>query len=899
MVAVSGWDAAGAARDAVLSPAAVAFCSGTEELNRELLDRIASLYPGAELWVVAEFPPHRGEWIQYHPSQNFRENLARVREGLAGRKIQVTAALMMPRRAYGTMRLIAMAIAPGQFAGFDERGRLFTLRSPGRIARHAAWRLRERARWHLQPGGRIRLWARRIAHPSEAAIPLLTWIAYASMWLRHTRRVDAMEAEVRELREGISVVIPSRNGRVLLAEMLPAVMAQQPSEVIVVNNGSDDGTAEWLASEYPEVRTEISGEPLSFARAVNRGIKQARFARACLLNNDMAVAPEFLSGLAEKFERVPDLFCATAQIFFPQGKRREETGKAVFRAVGPLDFPIRCEEPLAGEDETYVLYGSAGCSLYDTAKLSALGGFGEIFEPAYVEDLDAGYRAWQRGWPTVLAAGAHVIHRHRATTGRYHSEEDLAAMVEINYLRFLGSAVGSAELFTRLWKAAIRRLQLLAMRGELPARRALGMAWKIPRGPVRVERASEESFLALTGGDVAVFPGRRTGRQVVTIASPYLPYPLAHGGAVRIFNLMREGAKCFDLVLLTFTDELATPPSELMEICAEIVLVKRTGSHKIQVGSRPRMVEEFDSASFREALRQTVKKWQPRLVQLEFTEMAQYAEDCQPAKTILVEHDITFDLHEQLLRGTEARSDERREQERELARWRAFETDAWTRVDAIVTMSEKDRTVVGSANARCLPNGVDLERFRPASEEPEPGRLLFLGSFAHLPNLLAMEFFLHEVWPRLTGMKQHIIAGSRQEYFMQYYKKPLFTNSSHPGIVVEDFVADVRPAYRKAAIVIAPLVASAGTNIKILEAMAMGKAIVTTSFGVNGLLVRTGQEVLVADEPEEMAEAIRRVSVDSQKRKSLESNARTWVEREFGWDEIGERQSKLYEEFIL
>ncbi len=890
------------ARDAVLRPVAVAFCSGTEELNRQFPERIARDYPDAELLVVAEFAPLRGEWILYHVNQSARANLARVRSAIGGREIAVSAALMMPRVGYGAMRWIAVLTGGRRFAGFDERGRRFSFRAAelGSLFRHAAWRVRERARWHLQPGGRIRAWARRLLHPSEAAIPLLSWAGLSSMKFRGSRRIARIENSPREFPTGITVVIPSRNGRALLEQMLPALMSQNPSETIVVDNGSDDGTAGWLASTYPEVRVEVSRQPLSFAEAVNRGIERARFSKVCLLNNDMAVGPEFLAILERKFERVPDLFCATAQIFFPEGKRREETGKAVFRATDPLDFPIRCEEPLPGEDETYVLYGSAGCSLYNTAKLVAVGGFGLIYHPAYVEDLDIGYRAWQRGWPTVLAAGATVIHGHRATAARYYSETDLAAMVEVNYLRFLASAIISPALFSKLWRAAVRRLQLLAMRGERPARRALAMAWKIARGPLpATNRGTEEACLALTCGDVAVFPGRRTGRPVVAIASPYVPFPLSHGGAVRIFNLMREGAKRFDLVLIAFTENLNTPPAELLETCAEVVLVKRTGSHVIRCSDRPRTVEEFDSLSFREALRQTVKKWRARLVQLELTQMAQYAKDCRPARTLLVEHDITFDLHEQLLRGTDSPPDERIEREFELARWHAFEKAAWNEVDGIVTMSEKDRATVGSAKARCLPNGVDLDRFRPSEEEPEPGRLLFLGSFAHLPNLLAMEFFLREIWPHLTGMRLHVIAGSRHEYFMQYYKKSLFTESGDSGILIDDFVADVRPAYRKAAIVIAPLVASAGTNIKILEAMAMGKAIVSTSWGVNGLAVSGGEQVFISDTAEGFAAAIQELSVQPQERKRLEANGRAWVERAFGWNEIGERQNSLYDELIL
>src|SRR5262249_52991813 len=145
--------------------------------------------------------------------------------------------------------------------------------------------------------------------------------------------------------EGISVVIPSRDGRDLLSVALPAIERELegiPSEIIVVDNGSSDGSAD----AFPRVTFEVSPNPLSFARAVNRGIRRARFSHICLLNNDMRVEPGFFRELRAVFDRVPDLFCATAQIFLPPGARREETGKAVMARSSPADFPIRCDLPI-------------------------------------------------------------------------------------------------------------------------------------------------------------------------------------------------------------------------------------------------------------------------------------------------------------------------------------------------------------------------------------------------------------------------------------------------------------------------------------------------------------------------------------------------------------------------
>ena len=871
------------------------------------------LFPEIPLEVVSEFPPENARWVPFPMRRGFWENMARCRAHFHGKHVRLSAVILQPRMPYWKMRAVAFALSPWNFLAFNEDFGHFMLRPrcAGTIVRHMLWRTRNFFVWEFSPGGSAYTFLWRLAHPRAFRRPFVALIARVAgllvsvrkdKWLDHPAETAAKPAA---LPAGISVVIPSRNGRELLARLLPELIAQiheMPGEAIVVDNGSSDGTAEWLQREYPGVQVTLNAEPLSFARAVNAGIQKARFSHVCLLNNDMVIEPRFLEELRAAFEKVPDLFCATAQIFFPEGARREETGKAVMPFAAqrkPADFPVRCEAPLPGEDLSYVMYGSGGCSLFATAKLRVLGGLDEIYEPAYVEDLDLGFRAWQRGWPSVFVAGARVTHMHRATTSRYYSAQELERILELNYLRFLARSVADPRVFRRMWREAIRRLDILAAKQE-PGRAALdAMAsawrapgWVVPRPPPLLE---DDEILAIGSGSVAVYPGRPlTGKPVVLIASPYLAYPLSHGGAVRMYNLMRRAADDFDLVFVCFVDTDRPSLVGMLDLCIEVVTVRRSGTHLLPSTERPDVVEEFESPAFHAALRQTVRKWKPAIAQLEFTQMAQYAADCDPARTILVEHDVTLDLYQQLLAQGEDW-----ELRRQLKKWMRFETEAWNQVDRVVAMSGKDCELVGE-NAVCLPNGVDLERFQPSGAPPEPRRILFIGSFGHLPNVLAVDFFLREAWPELraVGATLHIIAGARHQYFLERYQDRVRLALNQPGIEVEDFVADVRPAYERAAVVVAPLLASAGTNIKIMEAMAMGKAIVSTSAGINGLDLDPGEDVVVANSGPEMARAVREMLDEPSKRQAIETQARQTVERKFDWDVIAKQQKTLYEDLI-
>ncbi len=393
--------------------------------------------------------------------------------------------------------------------------------------------------------------------------------------------------------------------------------------------------------------------------------------------------------------------------------------------------------------------------------------------------------------------------------------------------------------------------------------------------------------------DYRVLEGRpcSPGRRRVAVLSPYFPYPLAHGGAVRIYNLVREMSQEFDVELFAFQDGPADP-APVLEFCARVVLVQQPRYREPRWSSLlPPQVRESRSPGMRRALAEERRAFGFECLQVEYTHMAEYGGD------ILVEHDVTFDLFGQI-----ARRDRMLASWWNYCRWIRFERRALGRFRRVVVMSNKDAELIGKPpGAVVIENGVDLARFRPAPECPGQ-HLLFIGSFRHFPNIAAYRFFTETVWPTLREkfpeMRLTVVCGPD---YLQYWQS--FSNAPEPApdprIRMLGFVADVRPLYVEANLVLVPTTVSAGTNLKVLEAMAMRRAVVSTTSGCAGLGLLHDYSVWIADTAQAFAAGIATLIGDDERRHAIAEAAYAHALRHFDWSALGAKQRDLLRSILV
>jgi glycosyltransferase involved in cell wall biosynthesis len=452
-------------------------------------------------------------------------------------------------------------------------------------------------------------------------------------------------------------------------------------------------------------------------------------------------------------------------------------------------------------------------------------------------------------------------------------------------------------LWNRTWRMLGPRQPELS-RGNIAFSTAHQRGWQ--RQSVRRWHGHRLLSCATSHASVAK-PGRRAAPLRVLVVSPFLPYPLTHGGAVRIFNLCRALSDRVDFGLVAVRESGDTVDYEkLHEVFRDVWMVDldEPESGDMQL---PRQVRRYQSQTLRSLVADLCHSWKPDLLQIEYTHLADLREAANGTPAILVEHDLTLDLYRQL-----AGHEQSGPAQREYRRWLVFE-QRWLRTyEGVWTVSEEERrAAIQHGNRRGdrtfdIPNGVDTLRFQPCETAISQLEILYVGSFRHLPNVLGFERLceeiMPEVWAHFPAAMLRVVAGPNHERFRRMLKGDTGSHSAEldERVQVLGFVEDLRPLYAQARIVVAPLAVSSGTNIKVLEAMACGKPIVSTPAGCGGLGLRDGHDVFLREDARDFAGAICRLLSDKDLRRQLGGNARRTADERFGWNTIAPRAFESY-----
>jgi sugar transferase (PEP-CTERM/EpsH1 system associated) len=400
--------------------------------------------------------------------------------------------------------------------------------------------------------------------------------------------------------------------------------------------------------------------------------------------------------------------------------------------------------------------------------------------------------------------------------------------------------------------------------------------------------------------------------------APRVCWPLDTGAKLRNYHLAKVLAERARVTLLAFTDE-AQSPAQLDNVYEQTLLVRRergyTTAKLLQgaLGRTPLPLLNYTTDSMKRELERVLNEQDFDIVQVESIHLMAYLPIIRTARsrplTVCDWHNIESEL---MRRYSECEPNilKRAYAGRTAKLMSQFERRAMSKFDAHTAVSHRDaeqlRTINPDARVFIIENGVDTAYYsddrkdsargeaRPAGGLGKPNRIVFVASMDYHANIDGAVSFARDVWPALHERHPELV-------FTIVGRDPapeVRTLATGGGIEVTGTVNDVRPFYREAIAAVVPLRVGGGSRLKILEAMAAGVPVVSTALGAEGLDLHNGEDILIADTNEQLAEAIGSLVGNKEDRQRLSVAGRALVSERYDWSRLGMNLFETYRQLL-
>jgi glycosyltransferase involved in cell wall biosynthesis len=384
----------------------------------------------------------------------------------------------------------------------------------------------------------------------------------------------------------------------------------------------------------------------------------------------------------------------------------------------------------------------------------------------------------------------------------------------------------------------------------------------------------------------------------ILILSPFLPFPEDNGSKIRVMNFIKA-LQGHNIYLVSFYErENEIVGRELKEICSEVYTFKKPEISKLAVflnhfSLRPLLSYRFYTKDADEFIKSIVEKHKINVILTEALLMAEYARNIKGIYRILDAHNIEF-----------VRAFRRIEKTKNILkkvyyfliyfRLKNYELRVIQEFEGCFVCSQIDKNVIKKylpyKEPIVIPNAVDVQYFKPQNKESISKKIVFLGTLWYEPNLDAVKFFIDEIFPLVKEKFKDIEFWVLGEGVPSDFKR----HSEKKDIVFTGYVDDVRTYLNESLIFVAPLRMGSGTRFKILTAMAMGLPVVSTTVGCEGLEVRDRENICIADNPVDFANAIIKLIEDNDFRENIIKNGKEFVEKRYSREIVMDQIKRIF-----
>ncbi|MFU8862119.1 MAG: glycosyltransferase [Cyclonatronaceae bacterium] len=384
--------------------------------------------------------------------------------------------------------------------------------------------------------------------------------------------------------------------------------------------------------------------------------------------------------------------------------------------------------------------------------------------------------------------------------------------------------------------------------------------------------------------------------------TPYSPANPVFGGALRIYYLLQHLSKYHDVTVAGFST-----PEEERELIKEFPMLagkthfvnypfseksKRWCQVKSFFTSHSNWHQLTRSDKFQQKLDELLAAESFDIIQSEFPVMAMYRYNSSAIK-IIDSHNVEYDNFKRMAKVKSPFK--KLFYHLEAYKFYKEETAVCAQQDALLVTSERDLSIfnqtVPGVSKYLVPNGVDTTYFQPFKTQPVPHSMVFVGMMKYVPNYDGITWFLDEIFPKILER----VADATITIIGKNPPNSISSRASE-NIIVTGFVEDTRPYIEKSSVYVVPLRMGGGTRLKIMEAMAVRKPIVTTSIGCEGIDVINGESILIADNPDEFAGRVVELFKNPGRANGLTEKGYELVKNQYRWESIGHQMERAYNE---
>lgn len=377
-----------------------------------------------------------------------------------------------------------------------------------------------------------------------------------------------------------------------------------------------------------------------------------------------------------------------------------------------------------------------------------------------------------------------------------------------------------------------------------------------------------------------------------------MPYPLNRGGAIRIFNIIKNLSKNHELSLICFKGrDNEEGMRVLSKYCCSIHTFPTLHFSKMKKRLTwfcllPFYISRFYSPLFQKCIDKELKQNNYDLVLVEFSFMAQYEFGENQERLVLDAHNIESDLVYQIMKDKGSLFSIYNYLE--FVKTKRFEKSIFKKFRKILAVSEEDRRKAlkfsPTSDVSVVPNGVDVNYFEYFPQQRESKTIVFVGGLYYYPNVEGISHFYQEIFPlvreKIPEVTLYLIGLTGDDRLRREM-------GEDKNVILTRQVEDIRPYFKESAVSIVPLRMGGGTRIKILESMAMGRVVVSTSKGCEGIEAIHEKEIVVDDDPVEFAKSIIKLIQDIDYREQLALAGRKLVEEKYSWEKIVIRMKEI------